>query len=157
MFHLRTLPRPLLRLTLQQLGSAQSRPFSSATRLLSLPPRQPTPAPAVSPPSHIAPTPLWAARIHRSARWIHPYLSLARMDKPIGTWLLYWPCGESGSGIGMESGELTQIEPTSMVHHDGCLCLGYASQRVPLESRAVRDRSARDEGCRLHDQRHVGS
>jgi len=22
----------------------------------------------------------------------HPYLSLARLDKPIGTWLLLWPC-----------------------------------------------------------------
>lgn len=24
---------------------------------------------------------------------IRPYLKLARYDKPIGTWLLYWPCG----------------------------------------------------------------
>lgn len=23
-----------------------------------------------------------------------PYVYLTRMDKPIGTWLLYWPCGE---------------------------------------------------------------
>jgi hypothetical protein len=24
-----------------------------------------------------------------------PYIFLTRMDKPIGTWLLYWPCGKS--------------------------------------------------------------
>src|SRR5205085_6841614 len=23
---------------------------------------------------------------------IQPYLRLARLDRPIGTWLLYWPC-----------------------------------------------------------------
>ncbi|CAH1116719.1 unnamed protein product [Phaedon cochleariae] len=26
---------------------------------------------------------------------IQPYLKLARIDKPIGTWLLFWPCGWS--------------------------------------------------------------
>lgn len=24
---------------------------------------------------------------------VRPYFELARLDKPIGTWLLYWPCG----------------------------------------------------------------
>ncbi len=24
--------------------------------------------------------------------WLRPYLHLARLDRPIGTWLLYWPC-----------------------------------------------------------------
>ncbi|GAA5978235.1 hypothetical protein JCM10908_004282 [Rhodotorula pacifica] len=38
------------------------------------------------------PIPKWAERLPKSLRWTHPYLSLARMDKPIGTWLLYWPC-----------------------------------------------------------------
>ncbi|GAA5919782.1 hypothetical protein JCM1841_005855 [Sporobolomyces salmonicolor] len=38
------------------------------------------------------PVPSWAQRLPRVLRWTHPYLSLARMDKPIGTWLLYWPC-----------------------------------------------------------------
>ena len=28
---------------------------------------------------------------------IRPYLQLARFDKPIGSWLLYWPCGEMPS------------------------------------------------------------
>lgn len=26
---------------------------------------------------------------------MQPYLQLARLDKPIGTWLLYWPCAWS--------------------------------------------------------------
>lgn len=37
----------------------------------------------------------------RSKSWIHrlplkwiPFAELARLDKPIGTWLLYWPCGK---------------------------------------------------------------
>lgn len=31
---------------------------------------------------------------------LSPYVYLTRMDKPIGTWLLYWPCGKlSFTGI----------------------------------------------------------
>merc|ERR1719233_1243312 len=26
---------------------------------------------------------------------LQPFLRLARLDKPIGTWLLFWPCGWS--------------------------------------------------------------
>ena len=25
--------------------------------------------------------------------FVQPYLRLARLDRPIGTWLLFWPCG----------------------------------------------------------------
>lgn len=28
-----------------------------------------------------------------------PYAFLARIDKPIGTWLLFWPCGKEGETI----------------------------------------------------------
>lgn len=28
----------------------------------------------------------------RTPRWARPYLKLARLDRPIGTWLLLWPC-----------------------------------------------------------------
>ena len=51
-----------------------------------------TAAPTAATPSF--PIPKWAEKLPKSLRWTHPYLSLARMDKPIGTWLLYWPCGE---------------------------------------------------------------
>lgn len=37
-----------------------------------------------------------AARIvEASPKQIQPYLKLARLDKPIGSWLLFWPCGWS--------------------------------------------------------------
>ncbi|POY74446.1 putative 4-hydroxybenzoate polyprenyltransferase [Rhodotorula taiwanensis] len=49
-------------------------------------------ATAVSPVRAVAPIPKWAEKLPKSLEWTHPYLSLARMDKPIGTWLLYWPC-----------------------------------------------------------------
>lgn len=40
-----------------------------------------------------APIPPWAKHLPSKLKWTHPYLSLARLDKPIGTWLLFWPCG----------------------------------------------------------------
>jgi 4-hydroxybenzoate polyprenyltransferase len=30
--------------------------------------------------------------IHRAPPSVQPYLRLARLDRPIGSWLLYWPC-----------------------------------------------------------------
>jgi len=32
----------------------------------------------------------WIAQ--RAPAWLKPYLRLARLDRPIGTWLLLWPC-----------------------------------------------------------------
>lgn len=38
----------------------------------------------------------FAARLVEAApKQIQPYLKLARLDKPIGTWLLFWPCSWS--------------------------------------------------------------
>ena len=33
-----------------------------------------------------------AALVDRAPAKIQPYLRLMRLDRPIGTWLLYWPC-----------------------------------------------------------------
>ncbi|XP_014272313.1 4-hydroxybenzoate polyprenyltransferase, mitochondrial isoform X2 [Halyomorpha halys] len=33
--------------------------------------------------------------VSRSSPIVQPYLKLMRIDKPIGTWLLFWPCGWS--------------------------------------------------------------
>ncbi|GAA5849541.1 hypothetical protein JCM5353_000390, partial [Sporobolomyces roseus] len=55
----------------------------------------PTPSSTLSEPPlalQKAPIPNWANYLPSSLKWVHPYLSLARLDKPIGTWLLYWPC-----------------------------------------------------------------
>ncbi|GAA6044944.1 4-hydroxybenzoate polyprenyltransferase, mitochondrial [Rhodotorula toruloides] len=56
------------------------------------PPPDPVPTTTAQPSSPQFPIPSWAEKLPKSLRWTHPYLSLARMDKPIGTWLLYWPC-----------------------------------------------------------------
>ncbi len=32
------------------------------------------------------------AWVDRAPRWLKPYLRLMRLDRPIGTWLLFWPC-----------------------------------------------------------------
>ena len=55
------------------------------------------------------PLPYYSSRLFRAHGPIHaalsspttlqrfrenPYVQLARLDKPIGSWLLYWPCGE---------------------------------------------------------------
>lgn len=38
--------------------------------------------------------PIESSLWQRTKRWSRPYLALSRIDKPIGTWLLFWPCGE---------------------------------------------------------------
>ena len=35
----------------------------------------------------------WLDRLPASLHWTRPYFQLSRLDKPIGSWLLYWPCG----------------------------------------------------------------
>lgn len=34
-----------------------------------------------------------ARLVEKAPKQIQPYLRLMRLDKPIGTWLLFWPCG----------------------------------------------------------------
>ena len=90
-------PRPASR------RSSPSPTLIALRRLSTLPPRPPPSEPVAAPPA--APTvpqypiPAWAERFPKALRWTHPYLSLARMDKPIGTWLLYWPCGASALSL----------------------------------------------------------
>lgn len=38
---------------------------------------------------------LAAAIVNNSASTLQPYMKLMRIDKPIGSWLLFWPCGWS--------------------------------------------------------------
>jgi 4-hydroxybenzoate polyprenyltransferase len=35
---------------------------------------------------------LQASWVARAPSILQPYLRLARLDRPVGTWLLYWPC-----------------------------------------------------------------
>ncbi|GAA5958187.1 hypothetical protein JCM3765_002842 [Sporobolomyces pararoseus] len=69
-----------------------------SSRFLSTPsqappsPSSPDPTTTVAP---VSPIPPWANHLPKKLKWVHPYLSLARLDKPIGTWLLFWPCAWS--------------------------------------------------------------
>ncbi|CDR42827.1 hypothetical protein NBRC10512_006653 [Rhodotorula toruloides] len=79
----------------QRLPIKPSSPFLLPLRFASTTPSpsaETVPAQIAKPPSPQFPIPSWAEKLPKSLRWTHPYLSLARMDKPIGTWLLYWPC-----------------------------------------------------------------
>ncbi|GAA5929547.1 hypothetical protein JCM10213_006402 [Rhodosporidiobolus nylandii] len=69
-------------------------PSRILARLQSTSTPPPAPQTLVQPNQHdpTFPIPTWARFLPKGLRWTHPYLSLARMDKPIGTWLLYWPC-----------------------------------------------------------------
>lgn len=62
-------------------GSAPAVPASA------VPPSPSAPAVTAAPPS-------WLNNLPASIKWTRPYFDLARLDKPIGSWLLYWPCGE---------------------------------------------------------------
>ena len=42
-----------------------------------------------------SPTASGAGSSARCRRALRPYASLMRLDRPIGTWLLYWPCAWS--------------------------------------------------------------
>lgn len=65
------------------------RSSSGSRRFLSTP--GPSPAAVVEPP----PPATW---VESTPEALRPFLYLARVDKPIGSWLLYWPCGGSCPG-----------------------------------------------------------
>ncbi|GAA5932866.1 4-hydroxybenzoate octaprenyltransferase [Sporobolomyces koalae] len=79
--------------TLPWLRASPSSRFLSS---LPPPPSRDDPPPVVSVEkaslAPTAPVPSWSRYLPSRFRWINPYLSLARLDKPIGTWLLFWPC-----------------------------------------------------------------
>jgi 4-hydroxybenzoate polyprenyltransferase len=52
-----------------------------------------------------------AALVDRAPPRIQPYLRLMRLDRPIGTWLLYWPCV-----FGLALGAAAESRPFSTLH-----------------------------------------
>ena len=42
--------------------------------------------------------------VEATPRWIRPWLQLMRLDRPIGSWLLFWPC-VCGLGLGAMADE----------------------------------------------------
>ena len=101
-----------------------------------------------------APIPPWAAKLPTQLTWIHPYLSLARLDKPIGTWLLFWPCGSFFAPCAPHT--VLMILPISVVHHDGSILFSIADWWTGVEFSIIRDGSARHARSRLYDQRSLG-
>lgn len=55
------------------------------------------------------PTKFAAALVDKSSPNVQPYLKLMRADKPIGTWLLFWPCGWS-IAMAAEAGSLPDLK-----------------------------------------------
>lgn len=47
--------------------------------------------------------------VNKSSQKVQPYLKLMRLDKPIGTWLLFWPCGWSIS-LAAEAGTFPDLK-----------------------------------------------
>lgn len=43
--------------------------------------------------------------VSRTPDWLRPYLQLMRVDRPIGVWLLLWPCWWSAALSGMARGD----------------------------------------------------
>lgn len=98
--------------------------------------------------------PQWASKWPKPAQWLHPYASLARLDKPIGTWLLYWPCGALLAPFCLRI--IADFRMYSLVYYHGSLFRIYTIVDDCMEPGAVRNRRSRHARRRVYDQRHVG-
>lgn len=56
---------------------------------------------------------LAAALVATSNDRVQPYLKLARVDRPIGVWLLFWPCGWS-IALAADAGCLPDVKMLSL-------------------------------------------
>lgn len=109
--------------------------------------------------SAIAPSRTFVDRLPKALLPIKPYLELIRIDKPIGTWLLYWPCGASAHDRQCRRSQSSRyVSLHSLVYHS--VRLDHDSDAITLtsalQSRTVPDRCPCHAGSRLHHQRHVG-
>lgn len=89
------------------------------------------------------------------AAWA-PYAFLTRIDKPIGTWLLYWPCGK----IPLDTILLTLLIFLSSLgsleyNHGGHTPTGPSDQHIGNVV-TFRDRCDYDAWRRVYDQRSMG-
>ena len=86
---------------------------------------------------------------------IRPYLYLTRIDKPIGTLLLFYPCSASSEFQVVCPLQLILRSP-SLVYNYGLVCLGSATNNAFDLPRTFWTWSNGHARCRLHHQRHVG-
>ena len=90
--------------------------------------------------------------VERTPQKLRPYLYLARIDKPIGTLLLYYPCGTSPLRPRPESWSRDERVGGSLVNNDGFVRAqspGDHSFNVP---EPLRGRRARHAECGVYDQ-----
>ena len=52
---------------------------------------------------------LASSLVSKTSPSVQPYLKLSRMDKPIGSWLLFWPCGWSAC-LATPAGQLPDLQ-----------------------------------------------
>lgn len=83
-----------------------------------------------------------------------PYLYLTRIDKPIGTLLLFYPCGPF---TGQSYYTIPLDLPLSVVYYHGIIRARFAIYRADHLSWSLRCRGTSDARCGLHHQRYVGS
>jgi hypothetical protein len=74
-------------LPLAVLPARSCRSLTTSSSSTPSPAASPSPAPPTSTPASTPPT--W---LQAFPEWFLPYARLSRWDKPIGTWLLLWPC-----------------------------------------------------------------
>ncbi len=93
--------------------------------------------------------PSWVERLPPKMR---PYLYLTRIDKPIGTLLLFYPCGTPKSRVFQQQ----NLIHASLVDFNGRLRAAHAVRRPVDIHKPIRRRRVGDERSGLHYQRHVG-
>ncbi len=95
----------------------------------------------------------WTARY--VPRWARPYVRLARLDRPIGAWLLLWPCwwslalaataalpeGSAWSGLGLPDPALLALFALGAVAMRGTGCVYNDIVDRDLDARVARTRS----------------
>lgn len=116
--------------------------------------RRPTPSfRAISnvAPTAIVPATSWVEKMPAATR---PYLYLTRIDKPIGSLLLFYPCGMCTS---LRTLFGTDQVIFSLVYHNGilsCTCARIRAVDIPCTVRYWCTANARS---RVHHKRYVGS
>ncbi len=136
----------------RQNSSRDLRPFQDHIRWSS---SQTGPVEASSSKTHVTiaePPVTFIDKLPRWARRAKPYLLLIRLDKPIGTMLLYWPCGELACDLqkAVNTAQLTLW--SSLGNHNGFNGSSCAPHYSSLLPRSLRCRSNNHARSWVHDQ-----
>ena len=83
---------------------------------------------------------------------VQPYLYLTRIDKPIGTLLLFYPCGASIDPLDTFGEPRDDVSPCSLVHHHGLIRAQRATHRPPDIHRPIRHRRSDNARRGMHNQ-----